>query len=372
MDKKKKKAGILNSTFYRVYFSLVALALVAVVIGMVWLNGVVKDYETAQPVHVAEQVARLFEISDYASLYAMDTSAQDISGGDMNFYVEQMKALTAGKTIAWRAAFSSNADEKHYGVTLDGERFASFTLVPSGETTGHGNRLWKPGSVTTNVVLKGSGAEGDPVAATYRVEVPTGYTVTVDGEALTEADVVVAAKSVLPEDFLPSGVSAPTLTEYGFDSESEAPNIVVTTPAGQTAELQPDGENRWTCPVPENTEFREKYGQAVIKLGERIAKYTAKDLSRAAILTNVVSDSPAEKILKKFSNSWAPSHKSSSINNAVVSEFYVLSEDCFTCRVEFNFVLTSRRENDYVYPTAYTLCVVRRKGEGKLYNIVFN
>ena len=58
---KKKRTGlqrVLHSRFYRVYFCVVALALAALCVGRVWLNGVLVDYETAQPVHVAEKVAK--------------------------------------------------------------------------------------------------------------------------------------------------------------------------------------------------------------------------------------------------------------------------------------------------------------------------
>ena len=29
-------------------------------------------------------------------------------------------------------------------------------------------------------------------------------------------------------------------------------------------------------------------------------------------------------------------------------------------------------KNDYTYPTSYTLCVIKRKGTGALYNIIFH
>ena len=61
---RKKKKSIWRSTFYRVYFALVALALIAIAIGTVWLRGVLKDYESAQPKYVAQDVARLFENAD--------------------------------------------------------------------------------------------------------------------------------------------------------------------------------------------------------------------------------------------------------------------------------------------------------------------
>ena len=136
--KKKKKKSILQSTFYRVYFALVVLALVCIALGTAWLRGVLRDYESAQPVHVAKDVARLFETSDYGAIYGMDTSAAAIAEGDESIYLQSMRELTAGRDVEWTESFSADPDERNYAVTLDGERFASFTLVPSGRRSARG------------------------------------------------------------------------------------------------------------------------------------------------------------------------------------------------------------------------------------------
>ena len=369
--KRKRKSRLLDSLFYRVYFAALAVSLVFIVIGMIWLSGVVRDYETAQPVHAAEVVAELFERADYASIYPFDTSARQISGGDEAFYVDSLTQLAQGKTVAWREAFSSDADKKSYSVTLDGDKFATFTLVPSGKTTAHGNRLWQLGSVTTHIALQQPTAAQNPQAVPYRLTVPQGCTVLVDGRALTDADVI-STEPLLPEDFLPPEYASPMMAVYGFASESAQPVLAVTDSTGAQLTPEASGENAWVCKPREDEQLKQTYSDAVVKLGTRIAKYTAKDLSQSSLLSGVADDSPAETVIKKFSNSWAPTHKSSQIKNPVVSEFYAISDDCFTCHVEFDFVLTSRKGNDYVYPTAYTFCVVKRKGEGRLYNLTFH
>ena len=61
MTKSSKKKSIWKSRFYQVYFAVVIVILVGIFLGTVWLRGVLKDYESAQPVYVAEDVARLFE-----------------------------------------------------------------------------------------------------------------------------------------------------------------------------------------------------------------------------------------------------------------------------------------------------------------------
>lgn len=369
--KKRQYMRLMESKFYRAYFIALAIALVGIAVGMLWLNGVVRDYETAQPVHAAETVAALFESGDYETLYAFDTSAADIADGDRAFYVDSLRTLAQGKALAWREGFSSNPDEKRYTVTLDGDKFASFTLVPSGETTRHGNRLWQLGTVTTNVALQGTEEAGDMSAAPYRVTAPTDCVVTVNGRTLTEADVVVPATSIYPEGFLPDGVTGPELVTYGFFSDEGAPQVLAVDASGaaQTVDVDETGMS-FSCPVPEDAAVREQYTEAVLDMGERIAKYTVDDLARERI--GIAPGSPAETILKKFSNSWAPSHKSTSVLNPKVSEFHVLSDECFTCHVEFDFVLTSRRKNDYTYPTSYTMCIIKRKGSGALYNLIFH
>ena len=360
------------SRFYRVYFAVVSIALVLIAFGLFWLRGVVRDYEIAQPVHAAAEVAKLFEEGDYDRLYDLDTSARDISGGDRALYVESLTSLTEGRRIDWREAYSSDADVSKYNVTLDGDKLAAFTLVHSDQTTAHGNKLWKLGEVTTYVALAGTEAAGDMSVAPYRVSAPEGYVVSVDGEPLTEKNILTTGGAIFPEGFLPSGVQAPTMTEYGFFSDSESPVVTAVDASGAGAEVLPDGDQRWTCPLRQDQSFADQFGSAIISLATRIAEYTVKDLSRNAVMKDVADDSPAETILKQFSNDWAPAHKTAKVTDAKVSDFHVLSDDCFTCHVEFTFTLRTRRGNDYVYPTSYTFCIVKRKGSGKLYNITFN
>lgn len=363
---------LFDSWFYRIYFGVVAVALVAIVIGLGWLNGVVADYEIAEPRHVADDVVKLFENGDYDQLYTLDTSAQDIAGGDRAFYVDSLKTLSAGKRVSWSFASESEGLRK-YAVTLDGAHFADFTLVPSGETTAHGNTLWKLGTVTTNVVTESAVRASDPAMAPYHIQAPADYTVTIDGAALTEESVIRRDISVLPNPFeLPKGVKAPTLVEYGFHSENEKPDIRVTDASGAPMSVTEASENIWVCAPMEDADMKAKCQDAVEKLAQRIAKFTSQDLSQGAILESTVPGSPAETQLKRFSNRWAPTHRSVSFENMEVSQFYVLSDDCFACHVSFDFIITSVRDNDYPYHTEYTFCISKYRGGGRLYNLTFN
>lgn len=377
---RKKKKSIWKSTFYRVYFVVVALALIGIAVGTVWLRGVLEDYESAQPKYVAGDVARLFENADYETIYSLDTSASQFEGGDEALYVDNLRQLTEGKDVAWTAAFSADKDERKYNVTLDGEKFATFTLVPSGETTDRGNRLWKLGSVTTLVELQQATPEPEPEATPApaepeqvylcRITAPAGYSVTVDGEALTSENATTTEKPMFEDGFLPPGVTNPTLIEYLYDASTPSPSIQATDADGAqaTVEAVADRELTWTCPMKSDEAHAQQYGKAAIALARQVAKFINKDAKKKAIQRICAKGSPADEIFDNLNNTFATPHRGISFKDESVSEFYVLSPDCFTCRVSFDTVLNTEK-GKAVYPTAYTFCVVKQDGAGKLYNL---
>lgn len=375
---RKKRKSIWKSTFYRVYFALVALALVAIAVGTVWLRGVLKDYESAQPKYVAEGVGKLFENADYEAIYNVDTSAAQFEG-DAALYLDNLKELAAGRRVEWTPAFSSNKDERKYNVNLDGERFATFTLVPSGQTTERGNTLWKLGSVTTLVELHQATPTPEPVATpepepavkyTCRITVPAGYSVTVDGETLSADNAATEEKALFEADFLPPGVKNPVLVEYRYDAASETPQVAVSDETGAPmAVAAVEGkELTWSCPMKSDETYSAQYGSAAIALAKQVAKFMNKDARKKAIERVCAKNSPAESIFDNLSNAYATPHSGISFKDEAVSEFYVMADDCFTCRVSFDTVLRTEK-GDAVYPTAYTFCVIKEGDAGKLWNI---
>ena len=386
--KKKKKKSILKSRFYQVYFAVVAVLLIAIFVGTGWLRGVLADYESAQPVYAAEEVAKLFEDGDYQRIYDLDTSAEQIAGGDKAFYLESMAEITAGKSVEWSEAFSTEKDIHKYNVTLDGDRFASFTLVPSGKTTPKGNPLWTLGDVTTYVTRQ----EPDPVEETpepteapeaepeptpepaqlyeCRVTVPTGYSVTVDGVALSEDNAQLIPGHLFEDGFLPEDVENPATTAFVYNSTNEHPAVAAADESGAAVTLKADAdrERMWSCGPKEDEELKQKYGNAAYKLGQRIAKFMSKDAGKGGITKLCLKNSPARAIFNNLSNTFATPHTSSSFKNQEITEFYRLSDTCFTCRVSFDYVLKTKA-GDRIFPTAYTFCVVSKSGKGGLYNL---
>lgn len=377
--KRRKKKSIFKSAFYRVYFALVILALIAIAGGTLWLNGALKDYETSQPKYAAQPVGQLFESRNFDRLYALDTSAAAVSGGDKEFYVESMEALTEGKRVEWTETFTGNADERRYNVKLDGEKFATFTLVPSGQTTAQGNRLWQLGSVTTNVTLKEPDPtpvptpEPTPVPETHvcSVSAPRGCTVTVNGVTLTADNASVSEKPLYDEGFLPPDIPGPVMLVYEYETIDQFVEVSVADENGAPVEVvhAEDVAYTWSCAMKENEAVKAQYTDAVFGMAEKVAKFTSRDFKQSAMERACAEGSPAQQIFESTSNQYFTPHSSVSFRNGVITDFYVLSDDCFTCHVSFDFVMKTDK-GEMVYPTNYTFCIVKENDWGKLYNFL--
>lgn len=368
-----RKKSILRSRFYQVYFILVILCVLGIALGANYLNGVLADYESAQPKYVARQAARLFERGDYEAIFGLDTSMRDVPEEDRAYYIGQLEALAAGREVSWSEAYSGNEDERRYRVSLDGEKFAEFTLVPSGAQTKRGSRLWTLGSVTTFVRIEEPQiAEPEPTPTPVptiacSITVPSSFTVTADGRTLDANDVVEDGIPIVPAGMLPSDVTAPAMVRYAFPSESGAPDIRVTDWQGNAQTPMQDSEHSWRCDLPQNPELEALYGESALEVAKRIAKYSTREASQDSVLKKCAKGSPAYESIKSFDSSLGKKPKSSTFENVVVSDFYLYSEDCFSCRVSFDYIPRFGKESK-TYPTAYTLYFVRQGDSGKLYS----
>lgn len=376
---KKKKKHLLDYRFYRVYFTVLGAALVLILGFTVWLMGYLREVESAQPGYVAQDVARLFVEKDFDSLYDLDSAARSISDGDRDFYVENLSEIAQGKTVQWSEGFSEVEDQRKYNVTLDGERFASFVLVPSGQTTRRGQRLWTLGYVTTNVAVQEAAPTPTVPVVTptpapvsrLRVTAPQGYIVSVDGEELTAENAARSESPLFEEGFLPASVAMPVMVTYDYGSMSENPQVAVTDLFGSPVQVTMTADNVYSCTLPQSAALQQSYGEAVMSLAKKIAKYTSKDGSKNAILSYCAKDSPARTVFNNLSNQYATPHSEVAFQNEAVGEFYEMSADCFTCRVTFDYLMKTR-DGVKTDPTAYTFCITGTGSDIKLYNLLMS
>lgn len=375
--KRRKKKSIFRSTFYRIYFAAVILCILGIVFGVRYLDGILADFESAQPVHTARDAARMFENADFETIYSLDSSVATMEGIDKAYYIESMQEIAAGRTVSWTEAYSPSEDEKVYRVFLDDDKFAEFSLVPSGKKTQHGNRLWKLDGVTTYVTIAEPEPEPTPEPTpeapaaemiTCTITVPSSFKVVVDGKAMDANNVVTADIPTASAGLLPKGVPSPTLIRYAFMSETGAPVIEVTDESGAVQPVNQDSETDWSTPLPQNPELKEEFEAAVVKVAQRISSYSAKDASEGSVLQYCAKNSPARNSIKNFDNTWGTPHNGAKFENVVSSDYYMYSDSCFSCKVSFDYVARFSKSTIKTYPTTYTLYFIKEGGTGKLYN----
>lgn len=375
--KRRKKKSVFRSAFYRIYFAAVILCIAGIVVGVRWLDGLLVDFESAQPVYVARDAARMFEDADFETIYSMDSSAAGMEGVDKAYYIDSMREIASGKAVSWNEAYSPSEDEKLYRVSLDGEKFAEFSLVPSGAETPHGNRLWKLNDVTTYVTIAQPEPEPTPEPTpeapavekiTCTITVPSSFKVVVDGEAMDANNVVTADIPTASAGLLPENVPSPTLIQYAFLSETGAPMIEVTDENGTAQPVDKVSDTDWSTPLPQSPELQAEFEEAVVKVAKRISSYSAKDASEGAVLQYCAKNSPARESIKSFDNTWGTPHNGATFENVVSSDYYMYSDSCFSCKVSFDYVATFGKNTVKTYPTTYTLYFIREGGTGKLYS----
>ena len=177
------------------------------------------------------------------------------------------------------------------------------------------------------------------------------------------------AEPLFEDGFLPSGVEAPVLVKYEYSTSSAAPEVAVADPSGAAMALNHPSDFVWSCGLRENEEYKAQFSSAAYALAQRIARFTSRDGSKDAILKYCAKDSPARTKFNDLSNTYATPHSDIAFQNESVTEFYAISDDCFTCHVTFDYLMKTKAgvKTDH---TTYTFCVIKQGGSGKLYNLM--
>lgn len=379
--KRKRRKNIMKSSFYRVYFVVVAVCLVGIVALMVWLHGGLKDYEIVQPIYVAQEAIKLFENADYASLYDYDTTAASADSREQ--YVQRMNELTRGGQISWGQGYTSEADLRVYDVRLNGERFARLSLVPSDRTTEHGNHFWTLDSITTYVTMHDPTPEPTPeptpdpnatptpeAAAGFmgRITVPFGYKVSVNSNELGDEDVVRTGVPAVAVGLLPAEIPNPTLTEYEFYSELESPSFNVTDANGVSQTVREDSTHIWSCGLPEDEFMKQQFSDQVVTMAEGIARCAARTLRKGSLLPYCVENSPAYLTINAFDDATGLTGRRYEFENVVVSDFYRYTDEFFSAHVSFDYMNYYAADNIKRDATSITLYFEYKDNVGKLYS----
>ena len=352
MGKKKKKR-----IFYPVYFTLIVLFFIAVAIGCVKLNGYLKDYQRSDSRPAVEEAFSRFTSLDIDTLAgSCDWSAypnEDI--GDYRRWLQEYVAGAQPQDFTYKALRSEEKDKKKFSVKLRGESFGTFTIREIPNSTEYGFSTWEFDSV--EVVM--------PQATEYSVTVPAGYSVTADGERLTEPSETGIA-SVWTGHMLKEETKAPSFNRYTVERTFGVPQFEVTDLDGRSVELT-EGENGPECAFSSDTRLADELTGRVKKIASVFSAFTSADVSRGEVLGYARKGTNAYEVLEKFDNDWFGSHSSAWMDNFSADNFIRFTDDTAACDVHYDYT-AEFSAGTKVYETNYRFYLVLRDDVWYLYD----
>ena len=122
--------------FYKIFFSVLMLAVCAVGVGLWMLNGVLEEYESVQPKNVADEIfAKYYASHDFDTLAAKCATENPFaSAADVASFLHE-KYDGAEMTCTSGAA---QGEAPTYIVKVNDYKISSFTLKESAERSKHG------------------------------------------------------------------------------------------------------------------------------------------------------------------------------------------------------------------------------------------
>lgn len=324
-DRKKKLP-----LFYKIYFSVIAVALIAAVVGIWWLNGFLADYEAAQPKHVADEIFEKYYRSGDFTLLASKCSASNPfeSTEAVRSYLESRYA--GADMICTSGASKDGAPT--YIVKVGDYKISSFTLKESTEKTPRGWEMYGEGDFEVYYD-----------AGKLTVIAPTGYNVAVEGIAL--GDGYVAEKGIPGpgDDLLPEGVTGVKYVRYEVSGLIEDPEITVTGPEGKSVPVSYEEKDSAYHAYPLFDEDLEAgQGEYVLNAITQYALMMMNDQYWGNVERYFDPESKIYLDAQDVSQyTWFQiDHDTHAVEDESASDFLRYSEDVFSCRVKFTVVLT--------------------------------
>ena len=228
--------------FYTVYFSVIAIFIIALAFGLRFINNILYEYESTQPKYKAEEVFNeYFKAPDLTELiemsktsYAVFESKEEV----LAFIGEQF----TGEQITFAETVSTVESTHAYNVYSKGVRFATFYLCVGDEKTEHGFSYYKLSDVKLAFAMPDN---------SYDLLIPEGNTLYANGIEVGES--YIAGDAVITDAYkLSGGAAGGKYIPYSVSGFLSTPSFTVKNSAGEETGLTYD-ENSGVYSIPSSS-----------------------------------------------------------------------------------------------------------------------
>lgn len=335
--------------FYKIYFSVLAVFVLALTVGCVLLNNFIKDYNEG----ISETVSQKFFEDNFINLNTDNLIS--ISGikpcefetnEDIRSFINQS---IHPETLSYTSVSNVGNDEvKKYIVKSGDYKIATFTLAPDEKDDYQLNTL--------ELHL--------PAKYGKTVKILNSSTLYINGIEVSE-DYIINTEPHISAEYLPENVPAPMWVTYSVTGLTKEPEFKITDRNGASPEFSDVG-GVLTENVIYDTEETE-ITSLLLTAAKQYAKCMQNDASKASVLKYFKKNTDLYNSIRTAENTFVWDHSGYSFENESVSEFMRYDENTVSCRISFTHLLHKYGREDYKDFTDITYFAEKIDGEYYIY-----
>lgn len=350
-----------KSLFWRIYWIALAVAAAIVVVFLIWLMSLLRDYEAAQPKHVAEDIFKTYFENFDADKYA-ETCSTNGEFESTEEIASALRSMTEGKEIKYYRVSSGMEQSYKYIVKADDVKFASFKLV---EDTESKNRFTTYKATDFQLYVNA----GESVV----IEAPKDYKVYLNGKELGE-DKITEKDIKTEESFhIPEEVQNILYNRYTVSGLMSEPQIKVTDASGAAANVEKLENGTYKASFVYDESLKPQYHEWILKGMKRYAEYMQHSSNNPVTFGEIsVYFDPASDLyedIKTEENMFVWDYDSVEYENADTGEYIKYDDNIFSCRVTFVQILHKTGDEDYKDYLDLTLYLRNVDGEFLIYDM---
>ncbi len=315
--------------FYKIYFSVIAVFLVLLIIGLFVLNSVLKVYEAAQPVGYMNSIVTEYlqkgnfygAVEKYNISISRYETKEDVNAA--------FKALVGDKKLT--VASSGKKLEGYtevYNVKADDEAVLTFYLKKASKAGKFGIKGYEIGKAELD----------SDICKNYQVNVPSDVKLLINGiEVKKEDRVDLAIPQILTDKIGEKDV----ITHQTFKLEnfiSDKFEIKAYSADGSEIEVSEDG-GVYTVPQSIDAAELESLKNHAINASQGYAKFMQEDASLGSISHFFDTSTEFYKYVRK-TELWVWTHTGYRFEDVTFSEAHKYTDNLYSCRVTFTHILT--------------------------------
>lgn len=353
--------------FWKIYIVAAAVLILLIHGALFWVSSFLKDYEAAQPKHVAQEIFNTYfqDFSPGAYLELCDSSITKYETKEN--LIAYLDTLVKDAEITYHSVSTGMDDTLQYVVRAGDTKFASFSLEKDADGSKGRFTRYKQGDFALYTDAK----------TKVDVEIPTGYTLYLNGVEADQSCIAEEGIETPSCTHMPEGVSGITMVKYRVDGFIQQPTVEVRSSDGKNAPVEEVKSGVYRASVIPDPELANQYSDWFIEAATKYAIYMQYDSKVAAMRFGSVApyfdpDSRLYEDIRTVENGFVIEYERYEIKDEKAFNFIRYDDNTFSCRVTLTHILYRPGTENYIDHMDITFYAHKKDGKVLIYDMDSN